>query len=223
MSIAPPVRFVLLVLLAAAAAGPARARVTSISLTTDGQVFFDGRAFGAVGVYVKLAGTVTGELDPADPRNAVITDLVLAPRTARGTVAYSTSIYLLAPKNPAAGRHALLVEPPNRGNKEMLLQFNTFGQVNDQIGSPNDPHGAADAGDGWLMRQGYTLAWVGWEGLLPSAGNRMSITLPLARLPGGAVAGRALDEFVVGVPGVTGRDIAYPADPAGASLTVRDH
>ncbi len=227
--ITKPVRFAIPAVFAflAMVPGPARARVTAMNLTTVGQPFFDGRTFGAVGPYEKLAGTITGELDPADPRNALITDIALAPRTPRGTVAYTTPIYLLVPKNPAAGRHALLVEAPNRGNKVVMIQFNTFGGVNNHIGTPNDPFSAADAGDGWMMRQGYTLAWVGWEGLVAPGANRMSITLPVARPPaGGTVTGRALDEFVVGVGGVTTRAPAYaaadPSDRTENTLTMRE-
>ena len=53
---------------------------------------FEGRAFGAngsVGQYEKLRGKAYGELDPADPRNAVITDLARAPRNSRGKVEYA--------------------------------------------------------------------------------------------------------------------------------------
>ena len=43
-----------------------------------------GLSFGSVGQYEKLRGTAYGELDPSDPRNAVITDIQLAPVNARG-------------------------------------------------------------------------------------------------------------------------------------------
>ena len=58
---------------------------------------FDGRSFGAVGQYEKLRGTAYGELDPADPRNALITDIQLAPRNANGKVEYSMDIFILKP------------------------------------------------------------------------------------------------------------------------------
>ena len=43
---------------------------------------FGGMSFGAVGQYEKLRGTASGELDHADPRNAIITDIELCRRTA---------------------------------------------------------------------------------------------------------------------------------------------
>ena len=47
---------------------------------------FDGKSFGTVGQYEKIRGTAFGELNPLDPHNAVITDIALAPRNARGNV-----------------------------------------------------------------------------------------------------------------------------------------
>lgn len=66
------------------AATPAAARITGFEVTAR-ESFSGGRDFGA-GPYLKVSGIARGELDPADPRNAPITDLGLAPRNARGRV-----------------------------------------------------------------------------------------------------------------------------------------
>ena len=50
---------------------------------------FGGLSFGVVGEYEKLRGTAYGEIDPGDRRNAVITDIGLAPVNERGMVEYS--------------------------------------------------------------------------------------------------------------------------------------
>src|SRR5918996_623431 len=79
---------------------------------------FDGRMFGpngSVGQYEKLRGKAYGEVDPADPRNAVITDLTLAPRNARGKVEYSMDIFILKPIDLKKGNHKLLLDFNNRG------------------------------------------------------------------------------------------------------------
>jgi hypothetical protein len=55
----------------------AEARITRIEITSVESPTFEGRAFGSagsVGAYEKLRGKAHGQLDPADPRNAVITD-----------------------------------------------------------------------------------------------------------------------------------------------------
>ena len=76
---------------------------------------FDGKSFGSVGQYEKLRGIAYGELDPLDPRNAVITDIQLAPINARGMVEYSMDIFILKPINL------------NKGNRRLLFDFNNRG------------------------------------------------------------------------------------------------
>ena len=51
----------------------AEARLTRIS--AGPATIIDLPAFGTTGPYLKIAGTYEGELDPADPRNAVIADI----------------------------------------------------------------------------------------------------------------------------------------------------
>ena len=77
----------------------AEARITSVtweaarsqapSVFPGQSAAFGGSSFGTVGRYEKLRGTATGELDPNDSRNKVITDIELAPRNAAGMVTYS--------------------------------------------------------------------------------------------------------------------------------------
>ena len=43
----------------------------------------------------------------------------------------------------------------------------------------NDPTTEADAGDGFLMRQGYVIVWSGWLGeLTPEPAARRGVTWP---------------------------------------------
>lgn len=49
------------------------------------------------GAFVVIQGVAHGELDPADPRNAVIASLSLAPRNASGRVASRSEVTLLRP------------------------------------------------------------------------------------------------------------------------------
>ena len=64
----------------------AQARVTRIAIEKKASPAFDGASFGSAGQYETLAGKAFGELDPNDPHNAVIQDIKLAPRNARGMV-----------------------------------------------------------------------------------------------------------------------------------------
>src|SRR5437870_4029892 len=108
------------VLVAAAAiyaTAPAHARVKKIQVTAKGSPTFGGFSWPGVGQYEKIVGKAFGELDPKDPKNAVIVDLQLAPRNARGKVEYSFDFYILKPMDLSKGNHRMLYEPPNRGRK----------------------------------------------------------------------------------------------------------
>src|SRR5690606_17330857 len=93
------------------------AGITRIEITSIESPAFEGRTFGDVGAYEKLKGRAYGEVDPADPRNQIITDLQLAPRNERGRVAYSMDIYILRPMDQARGNGKLFMEVNNRGRK----------------------------------------------------------------------------------------------------------
>src|SRR5512145_2085321 len=86
----------------ASIASPTEAHITRIVIdpARSESPTFEGRSFGPagkVGPYEKLRGKAFGEVDPDDPRNAVITDLKLAPRNARGRVEYSMDVFILKP------------------------------------------------------------------------------------------------------------------------------
>src|SRR5438445_9653169 len=101
----------------------AEARITRIEITTTESPTFkapDGTpaSFGSVGQYQKLRGKAYGELDPADPHNAVITDIELAARNpATGKVEYSMDIYILKPTDLSKGNGKVFMEVNNRGGK----------------------------------------------------------------------------------------------------------
>src|SRR5271166_6954991 len=133
------------------AAAPAHARITRIEIATVQSPTFDGVSFGTAGRYEKLAGRFFGEVDPNDPLSALIADIRLAPRNARGMVEYSGNILIIRPVDPRKSNHRLLFEINNRGN---IL---SFGLLNDAAKNSNDPSTAADVGNGFMMRQGVRL------------------------------------------------------------------
>ena len=77
---------------------------------------FQGRSFGTVGRYEKIRGTISGAVDPTDPRNSLITDLANAPRNRQGLVEYKADFMLLRPVDLSKGNHRVVYEPTNRGN-----------------------------------------------------------------------------------------------------------
>src|SRR5439155_23632402 len=88
----------------------AHAKITSVTWdpTRSQSPTFGGLSFGSVGQYEKLRGTAKGVLDPNDPRNRVITD-ILAARNADGMVEYSMDVFVLKPINLANGNAAALL------------------------------------------------------------------------------------------------------------------
>ncbi len=121
---------------------------------------FDGRSFGSVGTYECLNGTVRGELDPTHPLNASIVNLDKAPRNAAGRVEYRSDFTLMTPTSLAKGNGWLLYDVVNRGNKVALTRLN-------RGADGNRPTTAAHAGDGFLMRQGFSLIWSAWQTGVP--------------------------------------------------------
>lgn len=215
-----PVRRLLLsALLVASLTSPAWADVTRVAIASR-TVVANGQWFGAAGPYEKIAGTAFFELDPADPHNQAIADLELAPRNARGRVEFSADLFILAPQDPARASGSVLFEISNRGNKGLLATFN-------RATASLDPMQPEHFGDGLLMRNGFTLVWVGWEfdvGPLP----QLSVTAPIATRHGAPIVETIAASFVVdaataeaSVADVPKYPPVDPGDPS-AQLSVRD-
>jgi hypothetical protein len=197
--------------------GNAEARLIRIHASPPALV--DAMVFGATGPYLEISGTYEGEIDPGDRRNAVIADIELAPRT-NGKVHYSSTFTILRPQNLANGNRKVFYDFGNRGNKYILQWLND--------GAPsNDPTKSEHFGNGFLMRQGYTIVWNGWDGDAPRRPNMMNIDLPIAtRADGGLITGMVVAESEPSNPGKTKMALPYAASrmtPDNGVLTMRQH
>jgi hypothetical protein len=153
------------------------------------EVILGGQPFGAAGPYEKLVGTVDFAVGPARPQNRVVVDLDLAPKNARGLVEFSADFYLIKPVDPRRGNGRLLYEAGNRGTKRILPVF--------QNGAASqDPSTAAEFGDGALMRQGFSLLWMGWQWDVPA--GRMRMQMPIATDSGRVITGIVRGNFIPG-------------------------
>ena len=201
------------------AAAPAAARITAFEVTAE-ERFADGQDFGA-GPYLRIAATARGELDPADPRNAPIADLALAPRNGRGWVEYATEVVILRPADPARADGRLLTEITNRGRKMLFRDLFESPEAQPVL---NTARSAGSAGLALPLRRGTTVVWNGWDPEAPAANDGLRLALPV--LPG--VTGPVRDEFVFGTR-INPADrptapLSYPVadpDPGKAGLTVR--
>ena len=129
--------------------------------------FAQGQTFGNVGPYQQLDGTVHFAVDPDHPRNAGITDLQRAPRDAHGLAHCSADFRMLQPVDRARGNQRLLLDIVNRGNPTVLTNFNSAA-------------GRMEPGNGFLMRQGYTVVWCGWQDDVPATPGLIRIQVPEA-------------------------------------------
>jgi hypothetical protein len=161
--------------------------ITKITITSRTPAF-SNQSFGDVGPYEQIRGIAAGELDPADPRNRVITDIEFAPRNARGRVEYRTTFTLLKPVDMTKSPGVLLYNIVNRGNHN----------------GPNTFDVGGDPGDGLIYRLGHAVLWSGWQGDMPIAtvsAAQEGIDVPIARhADGSPVTARVIERFV-NVPG----------------------
>ena len=173
----------------------ADARITRIEITQT-EPAFGGQSFGDAGPYEHLTGQVAGELDPADPANSGIQDINLAPRNTRGMVEYVTNIELLKPADMARGNRILFFEVNNRGNKLAPVNFNAG-----VAGGVAEKNALSSAGDGWLMRAGYTMVWFGWEMDVRPGMSRVGMPPIVAHNHDGSpITGLVRSEIITPVP-----------------------
>lgn len=118
-----------------------------------------------------LSGHFYGELDPKDPHNAIINDIQLAPRNARGMVEYSATFALTKPADMSKSNGVLYYLVPNRGN------------------------GATGAYD-----EGYVSVISGWQGDLLPRDNSQMLKVPIAKNPDGSSITGPVMERLIDIP-----------------------
>jgi hypothetical protein len=192
------------------------------------QIAYGGTSFGSAGPYEILAGTAYGELDPRAPGNGGIVNLDAARTNAEGRVEHSVDFMILKPVDAKKGNGRLIYDFVNRGRSTIL-----------RLDESGDSFAASDAGNAFLMKRGYTVAWSGWQADL--AGNPMLLSahVPIAMhdlvsvvgtgrtvLLGG-MATSMIREEMTDVPAgpILKPTITYAAllDTTGTTLTVREH
>src|SRR5436309_1019438 len=184
-------------------AAPLSAEVVRIEVQSRSDLA-GGQPFGAAGPFEKISGKIFFTVDPTLPANRIVADIERAPRNAAGKVEFSSDFYLIKPKRNEQGNGAVLYEVSNRGGKGMLGFFNH--------GTASlDPASARDFGDGFLMKQGFTLLWVGWQFDPPKRAGLVRVYPPDASENGRPIRGLVRSDFVV-----TERE-------ADHSLADRDH
>lgn len=156
---------------------------------TDHRPFAKGMSFGEAGSYERLKGRATFHVDPSAPGVRDVNDIEWAPRDETGKVTFEADFCILRPGDPERGNGKLFYDYGNRGDKRALQFFNAAVPSND----PLDEH---HAGDGFLMRRGYTVVWLGWQGDLLPGDGRLVLDVPVATRHGQPITGTICVEFI---------------------------
>ena len=147
-------------------AAPLSAQVLKLEITSR-EPMNAGAPAGAAGPFELIRGRIHGEVDPRDPHNAIIQDLGLAPRNARGKVEYVATFALAKPVDLARASRVLIYQVVNRGN-----------------------------GQATANAEGNITLVSGWQGdVIPTATNQ-TIVVPVARQKDGSpLTGRVIARF----------------------------
>ena len=187
--------------------------------------FAGGHEFPITGAYEKLVGKAYGEVDPKNRLNRIIVNLDKAPRNRRGRVEYSSNLCILKPIDMTRGNGKIFFDAPNRGSKRILSFLNDAPEA-------NDPSTVEHAGNGFLMRQGYTIVWCGWQSDLMPIKNWLVLNVPAAKNGSKSIVSKIRTEIVVDEKGVKSQPLsgdervksyqAVSRDKSQATLTVRE-
>lgn len=148
--------------------------------------------------YDRVVGKIHFAIDPRLAPSRIIADIDLAPRNAEGKVEFSADLYMLRPHDPTKRNGTAFVEIPNRGGKSL---------------------GMFDIGDHFLLEQGFTLVWVGWETDVPPKPGLLRIDAPIATNHGQPITGLVRSEWegtqrVTIIPLGDRDEIGYPVADA---------
>lgn len=198
------------------------ARVVRVEITSRADVL-GGKPFGDAGAYERVAGRVFFAVPVANPHNRRIVDLDRAVNLKNGEVEFSADFVALRPKDPRKGNGSMLLENPNRGRSRIV-----------SLVDGGDWDASKDAGDGWLLRNGFIFVSLGWQ--WDAAGDdALRFYVPIAKDHGKTITGLLrgdlmpskatpeipLGHLILGNIGGTEYPVAAPDDPRNV-LTVRD-
>jgi Alpha/beta hydrolase domain len=201
---------------------PLDARVVRVEIASRQDVL-SGKSFGEVGAYERIAGRVYFSVRINNPHNQRIVDLANAVNLKDGEVEFSSDFVALRPKDPRKGNGAMLLESPNRGHSRIV-----------SLVDGGDWNVSNNAGDGWLLRNGFTFVSLGWQ--WDAAGDdALRVYAPIAKENGKTITGllrgdlmpsKEMDEIplghlITGNIGGTEYPVATPDDPRNV-MTVRD-
>ena len=152
------------------------ARVVRTEITSRQEVL-GGKSFGDAGPYERILGTVYFSLSVENAHNAAIVDLRNAVNLRNGEVEFAADFMAIQPKDPRRGNGSLLLENPNRGRSRII-----------SLVDGGDWNLENNAGDAWLLRQGFTIVSLGWQ-WDATGKDALHFRAPIAKENGNTVTG----------------------------------
>lgn len=197
------------------------ARVLRVEVISRADVL-NGKPFGNAGSYERITGRIYFSLPVANPHNRRIVDLTNAVNLKDGEVEFSADFIAVRPKDAHQGNGSMILEVPNRGHARFL-----------SLVDGGDLDLAHDAGDAWLLRNGFTVVSLGWQWDADGP-DALRLYAPIAKDHGNTITGllrgdlmlaKSLPEIPLGhlfTAGIGGTEyaVADPNDPRNV-LTVR--
>jgi len=201
---------------------PLNARVLRVEVASRHDVL-NGKTFGDAGAYERITGRVYFSLPVSNPHNQRIVDLSNAVNLKNGEVEFSSDFIAVRPKDAHMGNGSMILEVPNRGRGRII------GLVDG-----GDWDLANDAGDAWLLRNGFAVVSLGWQWDADGA-DALRFYAPVAKENGKTIPGLLrgdvmpstimpeipLGHLILGNIGGTEYPVAAPDDPRNV-ITVRD-
>jgi hypothetical protein len=135
------------------------------------QPYDGGRSWGDAGPYEWLSAVAEFAVDPLAPPNQGIVDLETAPRGADGLVEFEADLRVLRPTGTGNGRLFFMV-----ANRGLLMGVPFSADAAFAFG----PSEQLDPGDGYLLKQGWTIAWCGWQWDVLRAPGAIGLQAPIA-------------------------------------------
>lgn len=198
------------------------ARVVRVEIASRQDVL-NGNSFGDVGPYERITGRVYFSVSVSNPHNARIVDLKNAVNLDHGEVDFSADFMAIRPKDPHKSNGSMVLENPNRGHGRIIA-----------LVDGGDWDLSKDAGDAWLLRNGFTVVSLGWQ-WDAAAADALRLYAPIAKENGKTITGLLrgdlmlskdmpeipLGHLIMGNIGGKEYPVASPDDPRNV-LTVRD-
>ncbi len=139
-------------------------------------VRIDVRRRDDAGTHERVIGRVHFAIDAKLAANRAIADIDLAPTNTDGKVEFSADVLFFRPKDAGRARGTTFLEVVNRGRDQSLGILSGARQRNLSPESWN-------LGDGFLLQQGFALAFLGWQFDVP-ASQGLTFQAPVAPADG---------------------------------------